>query len=144
MLNYCLYAIIVKIKLESVLTMAFFELRIYEIFEGKKNEWIKYFNDKVIPFQTQKGMIIHGAFDVLSTDQFSEVNKERVMNTVENPNLFTWIRRFENLAHKEKLYKRVYGSTEWQNEYRPKVAEMINLNTVVVHNLSSIEMSVMK
>ena len=29
-------------------------------------------------------------------------------------------------------------------EYRPKVAEMINLNTVVVHNLSSIEMSVMK
>ena len=36
------------------------------------------------------------------------------MNTVENPNLFTWIRRFESLAHKEKLYKRVYESTEWQ------------------------------
>ena len=144
MFNYRLYAIIVKITKESIITMSFFELRVYEIFEGKKDEWIKYFNDKIIPFQTQKGMIIHGAFDVLSTDQFLEVNKERVMNTVDNPNLFTWIRRFENLAHKEKLYKLVYESTEWQKEYRPKVAEMINLNTVLVHNLSSIEMSVMK
>ena len=88
--------------MESVLTMAFFELRVYEIFEGKKDEWLKFFNDKVIPFQTQKGMVIHGAFDVLSTDQFSEVNKERVMNTVENPNLFTWIRRFRKFSTQRK------------------------------------------
>ena len=124
--------------------MAFFELRIYEVFKGKKDDWLRYFNDRVIPFQTQKGMIINGAFNVLSTDKFSEINKERVLNTTSNPDLFTWIRRFENLAHKEKLYKRVYESIEWKEEYRPNVAKMINLNTVTVHNLSSIEMSIMK
>ena len=124
--------------------MAFFELRIYDIFEGKKDDWIEFFNNTVIPFQTKKGMIIHGAFDVLSTDKFVKENQNRIMNTEEKPNLFTWIRRFENNAHKQKLYRAVYESKEWQEVYRPKVAKMINLNTVTIHNLSAIEMSIMK
>tara|TARA_B100001027_G_C16042633_1_gene230573 strand:- start:73 stop:447 length:375 start_codon:yes stop_codon:yes gene_type:complete len=124
--------------------MSFFELRIYEVFEGQTEKWVKYFNEEIIPFQTQRGMVIHGAFNVVSTDTFSLVQNERVMDTHQHPNIFTWIRRFEDVTHKEKLYKRVYESKEWLNDYRPKISTMINLDTVIVHNLSALEMSVMK
>lgn len=124
--------------------MSFFELRIYEVFEGQMEKWIRYFNEEIIPFQTQRGMVIHGAFNVISTDTFSKVNNERVMATEQHPNIFTWIRRFENAAKKEELYKRVYESKEWLDDYKPKISKMINLNTVIVHNLSALDMSVMK
>ena len=57
---------------------------------------------------------------------------------------YVWIRRFLSQDHKTELYKAVYESIEWITYYRPKVRELINLNTITVHNLSATEMSLLK
>ena len=41
---------------------AFFELRIYQIAPGKMNEWVSFMEKTIMPFQVEKGMVIHGSF----------------------------------------------------------------------------------
>ena len=36
----------------------FFELRIYQVFQGKMIEWLELMENTIIPFQVSKGMII--------------------------------------------------------------------------------------
>ena len=49
----------------------FFEFRIYQVNPGKIDEWVKFMEDTIIPFQVSKGMIINGSFVMDSTDEFS-------------------------------------------------------------------------
>ena len=79
-----------------------------------------------------------------SSDNFFEEGGERKMFSEVKGSTYVWIRRFLNKDHKNKLYKAVYESGEWITYYRPKVKEMINLNTIIVHNLSATEMSLLK
>ena len=41
---------------------AFYELRQYTVLPGKMNEWVKFMEDEIIPFQVAKGMVICGSF----------------------------------------------------------------------------------
>ena len=122
----------------------FFELRIYQVFPEKMTEWLELMENTIIPFQVSKGMVIHGSFIEKSFDRFYLNNGKREMETLENRNLYIWIRRFKNLEHKEKLYKDVYQSDEWIDKIAPKVEKLIDRNTIVVHNLSSTALSIMK
>ena len=122
----------------------FFELRIYEVYPNKMADWIKFMNIEVIPFQTEKGMEINGTFIMNSSDTFFEEGEERKMHSEKKGSTYVWIRRFLNENHKKKLYEAVYESSDWIDYYRPKVSELINLNTIVVHNLSATEMSLLK
>ena len=122
----------------------FFELRIYQVFQGKMVEWLELMEKIIIPFQVSKGMIIHGSFKENSLDRFYFENGKREMKTLENRNFYIWIRRFKNLDHKQKLYKDVYESDEWINKIAPKVEKLIDRNTIVVHNLSPTALSTMK
>ena len=122
----------------------FFELRIYEVYKNKMPDWIKFMNIEVIPFQTEKGMEINGTFIMNSSDTFFEEGEERKMHSEKKGSTYVWIRRFLNENHKKKLYEAVYESSDWIDYYRPKVSELINLNTIVVHNLSATEMSLLK
>ncbi len=79
-----------------------------------------------------------------SSDEFSVQNGERTMNSETKGNTYVWIRRFENKDHKEKLYKAVYESKDWMNEIGPRVAQLIDRNSIVVHNLTSTQLSIMK
>ena len=45
---------------------------------------------------------------------------------------------------KEKLYSAVYESKEWLNTFRPKVMRLIDINSILVHNLSATEFSKIK
>jgi hypothetical protein len=36
----------------------FFELRQYRIKDGKRDQWVRFMEDKVIPFQVERGMVI--------------------------------------------------------------------------------------
>tara|TARA_B100000686_G_C16803998_1_gene988421 strand:- start:1538 stop:1864 length:327 start_codon:yes stop_codon:yes gene_type:complete len=105
----------------------FFELRTYKIFPGKMEEWLKYMEKTIIPFQVSKGMVIHGSFTVDS-----------------DVNTYVWIRRFKDSSHKEKLYKEVYKSDKWLNEISPNVKKLVEIEKIVVHNLYATELSVMK
>ena len=123
---------------------AFFELRIYQVLPGKMQEWLSFMEDTIIPYQVKKGMVIHGSFVMDSSDEFSIQNGERIMNSETKGNTYVWIRRFENKEHKEVLYKAVYESADWMNDIGPKVAKLIDRNSIVVHNLTSTELSIMK
>ena len=128
----------------ELLMEPFFELRIYEVYPNKMADWIKFMNVEVIPFQTEKGMEINGTFIMNSSDTFFEEGEERKMHSEKKGSTYVWIRRFLNENHKKKLYEAVYESSDWIDYYRPKVSELINLNTIVVHNLSATEMSLLK
>ena len=123
---------------------SFFELRIYEVYPNKMSDWIKFMNEEIIPFQIAKGMEINGTFVMDSSDNFFEEEGERKMFSEVKGSTYVWIRRFLNKDHKNELYKAVYESGEWITYYRPKVKELINLNTIIVHNLSATEMSLLK
>jgi hypothetical protein len=97
-----------------------------------------------MPFQVEKGMVIHGSFVMDSSDQFALENGERVMNSEEKGNTYVWIRRFENQEEKIKLYKDVYESKEWLENIAPTVAKLVDRNSILVQNLSSTPLSVMK
>ena len=123
---------------------AFFELRIYQIFPGKMDEWLSFMEKKIMPFQVEQGMVIHGSFVMDSSDQFALENGERVMNSEKKGNTYVWIRRFENQEEKVKLYKAVYESKEWVDNIAPTVANLVDRNSILVHNLSSTPLSIMK
>ena len=122
----------------------FFELRIYQVFPGKMEEWVTFMDKEVIPFQSEKGMRILGTFVLDSSEQFSLENGKRVVNPTVGGNTYVWIRKFDSTKDKEKLYKLVYESEEWLTTFRPKVMRLIDLNTILVHNLSATQFSKIK
>lgn len=86
----------------------FFELRRYNVNEGKLDQWVDFMDSTLIPFQRSCGMVIVGSWAVPETNQY------------------VWIRRFENEADREKLYKAAYENDYWLKEARPLVGKMID------------------
>ena len=86
----------------------FFELRQYQIKEGQLDNWVEYMDNTLIPFQRSCGMVIVGSWYIRET------------------NKYVWIRRFENEADKERLYKAAYENDYWLNEARPHVGTMVD------------------
>ena len=108
------------------------------------SEWIEFMDAEIIPFQRERGMEINGTFIMNSSDEFFEQEGERKMRSEKKGSTYVWIRRFLDQDHKKRLYEAVYESSEWIDYYRPKVSKLINLNTIVVHNLSATAMSLLK
>lgn len=107
--------------------MAFYEFRRYEIRPGKMDEWITLFHDEIIPFQTARGMVICGVFkDETGAD------------------LFYWMRRFDDEAHREALYKAVYEDEGWTKGIAPRVGECINRETIQVTRVAPTSSSVLQ
>ncbi len=95
--------------------MAFYELRQYKILPGKMDDWIKFMEEVIIPFQVGKGMVITGSF----RDEADDTN-------------YFWTRRFENDEECEKLYAAVYQSDTWKNDIGPKIPEMMDRSGIKV------------
>ena|SRR5436190_1789191 len=96
-----------------------FELRQYRTRPGQRENWVKYMEEVIIPFQTGKGMNILGSW----------VGEEE-------DDLFVWIRRFESEQHREKLYKDVYESDEWKEKIAPKIPEMLDRERMKVSRMN--------
>jgi len=107
--------------------MAFFELREYHLFPGKRAEWINYMENVIIPFQQARGMVVIGSF---------------VGETEED--LYFWIRRFEDEAERERLYEAVYQDEEWKNEIGPKVGTLMDRSKMVVKRLEATPRSIIR
>jgi hypothetical protein len=103
----------------------FFELRQYRTHSGQRNNWVKYMEEIIIPFQVSKGMVIVGSF----------VGEQE-------ENLYVWIRRFESESERERLYKAVYQSDEWLNNIGPKIPEMLDRDKIVVTRIEPTAASV--
>ena len=96
----------------------FFELRQYRTRPGKREEWVAFMEGEIIPFQISKGMVVVGSF----------VGEEE-------EDLYVWIRRFEDEADRERLYKAVYEDEHWLDTLSPKVGELIDREKTVVTRL---------
>ncbi|MBM9468550.1 NIPSNAP family protein [Nakamurella leprariae] len=88
--------------------MAFYEIRHYTLQPGTRDEWVKYMEEVIIPFQTSKGMVINGSF-------LDEEDEDK----------YVWSRRFESEEQREELYAAVYQDDTWVNEISPKVGTML-------------------
>ena len=85
----------------------FYELRRYKIADGKMDEWVRFMEQVIIPFQVAKGMVIVGSF------------------RGEDETTYVWLRRFDSEPERERLYAEVYQSDRWRDEIAPRVAELM-------------------
>ncbi|MET7685310.1 NIPSNAP family protein [Streptomyces sp. NPDC005423] len=86
----------------------FYEIRRYQAQPGRREEWVRYMEDVVLPFQTSLGMQLTASF-VVDDDEDG----------------YVWIRRFEDDAHHTALYKAVYDHDRWKNEIGPAVHDLL-------------------
>ena len=105
----------------------FFELREYRTLPGQRENWVKFMEEEIIPFQVSKGMVILGSF-----------------TGEEEDDLYIWVRRFESEPERERLYAAVYQSDRWLNEIGPKVPEMIDRAKIVVRRIEATPRSVIQ
>ena len=96
----------------------FYELRQYKVLPGKMDEWVRYMEGTIIPFQVARGMVITGSF-----------------RGEEDDSVYVWMRRFESEAERERLYAAVYDSDEWKNEIGPRAAELIDRESIGVQRI---------
>jgi hypothetical protein len=104
-----------------------YELRQYRIKKGKMKQWVKLFEEEIVPLQVSKGMVVAGSF-----------------TAVKEANLFVWLRRFANTAERTKLYARVYESEQWKKVLTPKVDAVLDRSAIVVTLLSPTRKSILQ
>ena len=105
----------------------FFELRQYPLKEGQLDRWVEFMDKTLIPFQRSCGMVIVGSWYVREANQY------------------VWIRRFENEADRQELYKAAYENDTWLNVLKPEVNEMIDREAgLVVTNMTPSALSVIR
>ena len=105
----------------------FFELREYRTLPGQRENWVRFMEEEIIPFQVSKGMVIVGSF----------VGEEE-------DDLYIWVRRFSSEEDREALYEAVYQSDRWVNEIGPKVPEMLDRDKIVVRRIEATPHSVIQ
>jgi hypothetical protein len=96
-----------------------FELRMYRTLPGQRENWVRYMEDVIIPFQVAKGMVILASF----------VGEEE-------DDLYVWIRRFADEEERRRLYEAVYQSDEWRAEIGPKIPTMMDREKMRVIRLA--------
>ncbi|MEM9224057.1 MAG: NIPSNAP family protein [Pseudomonadota bacterium] len=107
--------------------MALFELRTYCVREGKMNEWLALMEGEILPFMVSKGVVFTASF-------YGE----------DDPTRYVWIRRFEDEAQRERLYKEVYESEHWTSELSPRVGALLDREKTVVQRLEPTRLSPMQ
>jgi NIPSNAP len=107
--------------------MTVFELRQYRTRPGQRESWVKYMEEVIIPFQTQRGMTILGSFVGEQEDD-----------------LYVWVRRFDSEEDRQRLYRDVYESDEWKNTIAPPIPDMMDRERIVITRLTPTPRSSMK
>lgn len=105
----------------------FFELREYRTLPGQRENWVRFMEEEIIPFQVSKGMTILGSF----------VGEEE-------DDLYIWVRRFDSEEQREKLYEAVYESEYWANKVAPRIPDMMDRSKIVVRRIEATPRSVIQ
>lgn len=84
------------------------ELRKYKCQPGKREAWVAYMAEVVVPFQTSQGMTVLGQFTAQDDDD-----------------AFYWIRHFDDEVSMKALSDKVYASEFWLETIVPEVKQML-------------------
>ncbi|MGH3739073.1 MAG: NIPSNAP family protein [Micromonosporaceae bacterium] len=95
--------------------MSVIELRIYTIHEGKRDEFVKLYDEVLLPAQRKYGMNILGQFTSLDDD-----------------NTFVWLRRYDSQEERRRKWDEFYGSDLWQKELGPVANALMKDSTNVI------------
>jgi NIPSNAP len=82
--------------------MSVIEVRIYTIREGKRDEFVKLFDEVLVDAQREAGLDVLGQFVSLDDDR-----------------TFVWLRRFESQEERKRKWDEFYGSDLWKKELGP-------------------------
>lgn len=74
------------------------EIRIYEIAEGRMEDWLTIFQEKIIKLHNENGVFVGGLF-----------------RTVEESNKFIWFRSFDDEEHRKIATQKIYQGKDWKN-----------------------------
>jgi len=96
----------------------FYELRQYQVVDGKMDAFVELMESEIIPFQVGKGMVITGSF-----------------RGEEDPTTYIWMRLFSSEAERERLYEAVYESDEWKISFAPRVGELMDRSGINVQRI---------
>jgi hypothetical protein len=92
-----------------------YEIRRYQSQPGRRDEWVRYMEEVVLPFQISLGVDVAASFiDEQDADGY------------------IWIRRFADERQREALYAAVYQDDRWKNEIGPAVHELLIAEQSVV------------
>jgi hypothetical protein len=95
-----------------------FELRQYRTRPGQRENWVRFFEEKIAPFQTSKGMVILGHWIGEQEDD-----------------LFVWMRQFDSESDRVRLYADVYESDYWKNDVAPHIPALLDRERMVITRL---------
>ena len=96
-----------------------YELRQYRVKKGKMKQWVKLFEEQIVPFQVAQGMVVPASF-----------------TSREKANQFVWLRRFKNEAERTRLYQKVYKSEHWKKVLLPRVDAVLDRAAIVTTLMS--------
>jgi hypothetical protein len=98
----------------------FFELRQYWMFPGKRDEYVRFMEELIIPGQQAMGIDIIGSF----------IGQE-------DDNLYVWIRRFESEDQLNAFNTAYYETDEWKNTLLPKARELNDFSRMLVTRIEA-------
>jgi hypothetical protein len=104
-----------------------FELRQYRLKPGQRERWVKWMEERIIPYQVSLGVTVLGSF-------IAE----------EDPDLYIWIRRFASEQERQRLYAEMYESPTWLNEIKPVNDGMIIREKIQVTRMLATSKSVIQ
>lgn len=96
-----------------------YELRRYQTRSGCRDDWVRYMENVVIPFQARQGVSVVASF----IDE-------------EDPDGYVWIRRFDDEAQRAQQYAAVYQSEHWTTEIAPRVDALLLKDRSVITRLA--------
>jgi hypothetical protein len=85
------------------------EVRTYRVKEGRRAEFIEFFETQAVPAQLAAGMKVHGP-----------------LLDVENPNKFIWLRGFPSLEDRERMKNAFYGGVLWTDHLEAIAMPMLD------------------
>ncbi len=104
-----------------------YELREYRIKPGCLEEFVRFMDEELLPFQAGQGATVVGSFTVPG-----------------DPGRYVWIRAFADEKERERVCQAIYGSAEWEERLLPKAAALSERSAARITPLESIPGSTRK
>lgn len=97
--------------------MAVIEVRIYTIQQGKRDAFVKLYDEVLLPAQRRFGLDVLGQFISLDDEQ-----------------TFVWLRRFASQEERQRKWEEFYGSDLWRTQLGPRANPLMTdtSNVIVV------------